>query len=453
MSHINCPHCQKSFSLNGDDRLSIVSQIRNEEFNKELESRLALAKENKENELKLAQAAFDREKQTLASEQEKTILELQEQLRTKDSSHEFSLKQALSKVEAERAQLELQISAKDKELENLVERALSDKQNELNTLQGTLDKKEVEHQLSLQKAMSITEKELFETRTKLERLELENEVAISSLNEKHKIQLSEREQAIERLRDMKAALSTKMIGETLELHCENSFNQIRSYAFPNAYFEKDNEVVSGSKGDYVYRENDSDGTEILSIMFEMKNEMDTTASKKKNEDFFKALDKDRIAKGCEYAILVSMLESDSELYNVGITDVSHRYPKMLVVRPQFFIPIISLLRSTSMKSLEFKKELDLVRSQSIDITNFEDKLGAFKDAFARNYDLASTKFAKAISEIDKSIENLVKTKESLLGADKNLRLANDKSQAVTIKKLTKDNPTMTDAFLAVRDDS
>ena len=245
---------------------------------------------------------------------------------------------------------------------------------------------------------------------------------------------------------MKARLSTKMIGETLEQHCETEFNRIRATAFPNAYFEKDNDARTGSKGDFVFRDTDGAGIEIVSIMFEMKNESDTTGAKKKNEDFLRELDKDRNEKGCEYAVLVSLLEPDSELYNSGIVDVFHRYPKMYVIRPQFFIPIITLLRNAAMKSLEYKTELALVKSQNIDITNFESDLDKFKAAFAKNYDLASRKFQKAIDEIDKSIDHLQKTKEALLGTDRNLRLANDKAQDVTIKKLTRKNPTMAAKF-------
>lgn len=252
--------------------------------------------------------------------------------------------------------------------------------------------------------------------------------------------------AIERLRDMKAKLSTKMVGETLEQHCEIEFNRIRATAFPYAYFEKDNDARTGSKGDYIFRDYDEAQTEIVSIMFEMKNENDQTATKKKNEDFLKELDRDRTEKGCEYAVLVSLLESDHELYNSGIVDVSHRYPKMYVIRPQFFIPMITLLRNAAMKALQYKTELALVRTQNIDITNFENDLEVFKDAFGRNYDLASRKFATAIDEIDKSIDHLQKTKEALLGADRNLRLANDKAQDVTIKKLTRKNPTMAAKF-------
>ena len=271
------------------------------------------------------------------------------------------------------------------------------------------------------------------------------------MKEKYETQIKDRDDAIERLRDMKARLSTKMVGETLEQHCETEFNRIRATAFPRAYFEKDNDVRSGSKGDYIFRDSDEGGTEIVSIMFEMKNENDETATKKKNEDFLKELDKDRIEKGCEYAVLVSLLEPDSELYNTGIIDVSHRHPKMYIVRPQFFIPIITLLRNAAMNSLKYKSELALVKAQNIDITNFETQLDTFKTAFAKNYDLASRRFQTAIDEIDKSIDHLQKTKEALLGTDRNLRLANDKAQDVTIKKLTRGNPTMAAKFAELKD--
>ena len=252
---------------------------------------------------------------------------------------------------------------------------------------------------------------------------------------------------------MKARLSTKMLGETLEQHCETAFNQIRATAFPHAYFEKDNDARTGSKGDYIFRDQDEAGTEIVSIMFEMKNEADTTATKKRNEDFLKELDKDRNEKGCEYAILVSLLEAESELYNTGIVDVSHRYPKMYVIRPQFFLPIIALLRNAALGALSYKQELALVKAQSVDITHFEENLEAFETAFGKNYDLASRRFQTAIDEIDKSIDHLQKTKDALLGADRNLRLANDKAQDVSIKKLTRNNPTMQAKFQALGDDS
>lgn len=268
----------------------------------------------------------------------------------------------------------------------------------------------------------------------------------ASQQDKYETQLKDRDEAIERLRDMKARLSTKMVGETLEQHCETEFNRIRATAFPRAYFEKDNDASTGSKGDYIFRDEDEAGTPIVSIMFEMKNESDTTATKKKNEDFLKELDKDRNEKGCEYAILVSLLEPESELYNSGIVDMFHRYPKMYVIRPQFFIPMITLLRNAAMNSLQYKQELALVKAQNIDITNFESDLDAFKSAFSRNYELASKKFQTAIAEIDKSIDHLQKTRDALLGTDRNLRLANDKAQDVTVKKLVRNNPTMKAAF-------
>jgi hypothetical protein len=290
------------------------------------------------------------------------------------------------------------------------------------------------------------EKERDELKSALKQAELEKQLSETSLKDKYETQIKDRDDTIERLKDLKAKLSTKMVGETLEQHCEVEFNRIRPMAFPGAYFEKDNNAKSGSKGDYIFKDTDESGTEIISIMFEMKNENETTATKKKNADFFKELDKDRNEKDCEYAILVSQLEPDNELYNSGIVDVSHRFPKMYVIRPQFFIPMITLLRNAAMKSLEYKTELALVKSQTIDITNFETELDSFKDGFSKNYDLASRKFQKAIDEIDKSIDHLQKTKDALLGTDRNLRLANNKAQDVTIKKLTKNNPTMVQMF-------
>jgi hypothetical protein len=283
----------------------------------------------------------------------------------------------------------------------------------------------------------------------LNRLVLEKQLSEKSLQERYETQIKDRDDMIERLRDLKARMSTKMIGETLEQHCETEFNRIRATAFPRAYFEKDNDARSGSKGDYVFRDTDEAGTEIVSIMFEMKNEADRTATKGRNEDFLKELDKDRNEKGCEYAVLVSMLESESELYNSGIVDVSHRFPKMYVVRPQFFIPIITLLRNAGMNAVHYKAELANVKTQNIDVTNFENQLETFKTAFGRNYDLASDRFQLAIKEIDKSIDHLQKTKDALLGTDRNLRLANDKAQDITIKKLTRGNPTMAAKFAAL----
>jgi hypothetical protein len=294
------------------------------------------------------------------------------------------------------------------------------------------------------------EKERDNLKNDLKNSKLEKENSENLLKDKYKTQIRDRDEAIERLKDMKAKLSTKMVGETLEQHCENEFNKLRSTAFQTAYFDKDNDASSGSKGDYIFKDHEENGTEIISIMFEMKNEMDTTATKRKNEDFLQELDKDRNEKGCEYAVLVSLLEPESELYNTGIVDVFYRYPKMYVIRPQFFIPMITLLRNAALNSMKYKTELALVREQNIDITNFETELDAFKTAFGRNYDLASKKFTTAIAEIDKSISHLQKTKEALLSTDRNLRLANDKAQDVSVKRLTRKNPTMAAKFDEVR---
>lgn len=348
------------------------------------------------------------------------------------------------------AQLRTRLELAEKEKRTAVELAeakiASTKDTEIQKLSAKLATLELQQSLSLVTAVGTIEKERDTLKHKLEMAERDKELEAKSLKEKYETQIKDREDTIERLRDLKARLSTKMVGETLEQHCETEFNRIRPTAFPTAYFEKDNDARGGSKGDFIFREADNAGTEIVSIMFEMKNESDTTATKSKNEDFLKELDKDRRDKNCEYAVLVSLLEPESELYNGGIVDVSHRYPKMYVVRPQFFIPIITLLRNAALNSMKYKSELALVRAQNIDITNFETELETFKTAFAKNYDLASRRFETAIAEIDKSIDHLQKTKEALLGTDRNLRLANDKAQDVTIKKLTRHNPTMAALF-------
>ena len=327
-----------------------------------------------------------------------------------------------------------------------MQKAAAAKDAEIQDLKAKLGTNELVQKLAITEAVSAVEKERDGLKNSLSQAELEKQLSEKSLKDKYETQIKDRDDAIERLRDMKARLSTKMVGETLEQHCETEFNRIRSTAFPRAYFEKDNDASTGSKGDYIFRDLDEAGTEIVSIMFEMKNESDTTATKKKNEDFLKELNKDRTEKGCEYAVLVSLLEPDSELYNSGIVDVFHRFPKMYVIRPQFFLTIITLLRNAAMKSLEYKTELALVKAQNVDITEFENDLETFKTAFAKNYDLASRQFQKAIDEIDKSIDHLQKTKDALLGTDRNLRLANNKAQDVTIKKLTRRNPTMAAKF-------
>ena len=388
MNDIFCPHCKKAFKVDESGYADILKQVRDSDFNKQLQERLKLADKEKLDAVELAK--------------EKTINEMRE--------------------------------------------SVTKKEMEISNLKAQIDGSEMKEKLAINEALKEIEKERDGFRNELKEVELKSELAENALKEKYETQIKDRDDAIERLKDMKARLSTKMVGETLELHCENEFNRIRTTAFPHAYFAKDNDASSGSKGDYIFRDKDEEGTEIVSIMFEMKNENDTTATKKKNEDFFKELNKDRVEKGCEYAVLVSLLESDSEFYNSGIVDVSYHYPKMYVIRPQFFIPIITLLRNASMKSLEFRSELARVREQNIDITNFENDLEKFKEAFGRNYELASRKFETAIASIDKSIDQLQKTKDALIGTERNLRLANDKANGVTIKKLTHKNPTMKAKF-------
>jgi len=393
MHEIICPHCGKAFKIDEAGYADILKQVRDREFEKQLHERLELAEKDKLTAVELA-------KERVGSEMQKAA------------------------------------AAKDAEIQEL---------------KAKLNANEVARKLAITEAVSAVEKERDELRSSLRQAELEKQLAESSLKDKYETQIKDRDDAIERLRDMKARLSTKMLGETLEQHCETEFNRIRATAFPRAYFEKDNDARTGSKGDYIFRDSDEAGTLIVSIMFEMKNESDTTATKKKNEDFLRELDKDRTEKGCEYAVLVSLLEPDSELYNTGIVDVFHRYPKMYIVRPQFFIPIITLLRNAAMNSLAYKTELAIIKAQNIDVTNFESDLEKFKTAFAKNYDLASRKFQTAIDEIDKSIDHLQKTKEALIGTDRNLRLANDKAQDVTVKKLTRRNPTMAAKFAELKD--
>ena len=398
MNDIFCPNCNKAFKVDETGYAHILKQVRDSEFDKQLGERLDLA---------------NREK--------KDAIELTKQ-QTINQMHEDASKKIKEANDT--------LAARDREIAQL---------------NAQIDSSGVKEKLAITEAINEVVKERDMLKNNLREVQLTTELAENSLRDKYETQIKDREEEIQRLKDMKARLSTKMVGETLELHCENEFNRIRTTAFPNADFDKDNDASSGSKGDYIFRDRDED-TEIVSIMFEMKNENDTTATKKKNEDFFRELNKDREEKKCEYAVLVSLLESESELYNSGIVDVSYHFPKMYVIRPQFFIPIITLLRNASMKSLESKKELARVREQNIDITNFEEDLDQFKEAFGKNYNLASKKFESAIASIDKSIDNLQKTKDALLGTERNLRLANDKAHGVTIKKLTRKNPTMAAKF-------
>ena len=461
MHDIMCPHCGKAFKIDEAGYADILKQVRDSEFEKQLHERLELANQDKRNAVELAETKVASELQKAAAVKDAEIQDLKARLEAGEVARKLAVTEALSAVEKERDALanELEQVKQGKQaaselaearLVNEMQRAAATKDAEIQGLKAKLDAIEVAQKLAITEAVNVVEKERDELKSGLERAELEKLLAEKSLKDKYETQIKDRDDAIERLRDMKVRLSTKMVGETLEQHCETEFNRIRATAFPRAYFEKDNDARTGSKGDYIFRDSDEAGTEIVSIMFEMKNESDRTATKNKNEDFLKELDKDRIEKGCEYAVLVSLLEPDSELYNTGIFDVFHRYPKMYVVRPQFFIPIITLLRNAAMNSLKYKSELALVRAQNIDITNFEVELDTFKHAFGKNYDLASKRFQTAIDEIDKSIDHLQKTKEALLGTDRNLRLANDKAQDVTIKKLTRGNPTMATKFAELK---
>jgi hypothetical protein len=457
MHEINCPHCGKAFKIDEAGYANIVKQVRDGEFEQQLHERLELAEQDKRNAIELAQAKAASEMQKAAVTKDSEIQELKAKLDAGEVARKLAVTEALSAVEKERDTLANELAQAKHDKQTATELAEAKRVNELqNTaatkdaeiqgLKAKIDAIELAQKFAITEAVSAVEKERDDLKSGLERAELAKQLAENSLKDKYETQIKDREDTIERLRDMKARLSTKMVGETLEQHCETEFNRIRATAFPRAYFEKDNDARTGSKGDYIFRDSDEAGTEIVSIMFEMKNESDRTATKNRNEDFLKELDKDRTEKGCEYAVLVSLLEPDSELYNTGIVDVFHRYPKTYVVRPQFFLQIITLLRNAAMNSLKYKSELALVKAQNVDITNFEDELETFKTAFARNYDHASGHFQKAIDEIDKSIDHLQKTKDALLGTNRNLRLANDKAQDVTIKKLIRGNPTMAAKF-------
>ncbi len=430
MREIKCPHCGKAFTVDEAGYADIIKQVRDAEFELQLHERLELAEQDKQKALELAQMKAASELVQAAAAKDAEIRDLKSRIDAGDLAQRLAINEALASMQQERDALAHEL-----------EQVRLERQAAAELAQAKLDSIEAAQRLAITEAVSAIEKERDELKSGIARVELEKQLAENSLKDKYETQLKDREDTIERLRDMKARLSTKMVGETLEQHCEIEFNRIRATAFAGAYFEKDNDSRSGSKGDYIFRDTNEDGIEIISIMFEMKNESDATATKQKNEDFLRELDKDRNEKGCEYAVLVSMLEPDSELYT-GIVDMSHRYPKMYVVRPQFFIPIITLLRNAAQNSLQYKSELALVKAQNIDVTNFENELETFKSTFGRNFDLASRHFQTAVDEIDKTIDHLQKTKDALMSTSRQLRLANDKAQDVTIKKLTKDNPTM-----------
>ncbi len=401
MQEIKCPNCGEVFQVDESIYDSIVKQVRDKEFSKEIQERETRYANDKETAVKLAVADAVTEREKAIAKSNEEILKLKSKIDALETEKKLAVTEAVTEKERE----------------------ISKQKEQIALLNGQIETNEKTAKLKEQ-----------------------------TIKESYEEKLKDKEEQIAYYKDLKAKQSTKMVGETLEQHCEVEFNKLRATGFQNAYFEKDNDARSGSKGDYIFREKASDGTEFISIMFEMKNEMDTTATKHKNEDFFKELDKDRNEKKCEYAVLVSLLEADSELYNSGIVDVSYRYPKMYVIRPQFFIPMITLLRNAALNSLQYKQELAVIRNQNIDISNFEADMNDFKDKFSRNYRIASDKFKKAIEEIDKTIDHLQKTKEALLSSENNLRLANNKAEELSIKKLTKNNPTMAAKFAELGSD-
>ena len=501
MPEIICPKCGTAFTIDEAGYADILKQVRDKDFDRQLHERLEQARRENSKIRELDQAQAEQTLQKTKSAKDAQIQELQAKLESEQAAKELAVSEALRKVEKEKDDLTAKLDRAESEKQQALDlaeanskselqKAAADKDAEIVKLQNQLDAFELQKKQELAQALGPMEKERDDFKGRLERLQLEKEseeklskeqlksqlqavvadkdseiaelkssldkaelqskVEAKSLKERYEIQIQDRDDQIERLRDLKAKLSTKMVGETLEQHCQIEFNKLRSTAFPNAYFEKDNDARTGSKGDFIFRDKDDSGTEIVSIMFEMKNETDTTSTKHKNEDFFKELDKDRHEKHCEYAIMVSLLEPDSDLYNTGIVDVSYRYPKMYVIRPQFFIPIITLLRDAAKNSLQYKNELEEERAQNIDITHFEEELDSFKSAFGRNYEIASKKFKNAVEEIDKSISHLNKIKDALLGSENQLRLANNKAQDVTIRRLTRNNETMKVKFDEVK---
>ncbi len=452
-NEIKCPHCGEAFTVDESGYAAILNQVRDQEFQREVDARVSLAEKSREQEVALAVSKAEEALRAQIAERDGELVNLKAQLSTKESEAEAARKLAVSDAMAAEAE---RLRAVERERDELAQKLESQRAQASMETQIAVQRAEA----AAKDAQVAVERERDELRGKVERARDELEAqktraeaelaraqaeAQAQLAEKLRAKdelIADREREIERIQDMKARLSTKMLGESLEQHCEIEFNRLRPTAFPRAYFEKDNEVVEGTKGDFVFRDFDEEGNEIVSIMFEMKNEADDSTHRKTNESHFKKLDADRRKKGCEYAVLVSLLEPDNELYAAGITDVSYRFEKMYVIRPQFFIPLITLLRNAALSSMEARRELALVRQQNIDVTNFEDQLADFKDKFGRNYRLASERFAKAIDEIDKSIDHLQKIKEHLLGSERNLRLANDKAEDLTVKKLTRKNPTM-----------
>ena len=412
-NEIKCPHCGEAFTVDESGYAAILNQVRDQEFQREVDARVSLAEKSREQEVALAVTKAEEALRAQIAERDGELVNLKAQLSVQQQQASMETQIAVQRAEA---------AAKDAQV--TVERERDDLRGKVERARDELEAQKTRAEAELARARAEAQAQL------AEKLRAKDEL------------IADREREIERIQDMRARLSTKMLGESLEQHCEIEFNRLRPTAFPRAYFEKDNEVVEGTKGDFVFRDFDEEGNEIVSIMFEMKNEADDSTHRKTNESHFRKLDADRRKKGCEYAVLVSLLEPDNELYAAGITDVSYRFEKMYVIRPQFFIPLITLLRNAALSSMEARRELALVRQQNIDVTNFEDQLADFKDRFGRNYRIASERFAKAIDEIDKSIDHLQKIKEHLLGSERNLRLANDKAEDLTVKKLTRKNPTM-----------
>jgi conserved hypothetical protein len=441
MQEIKCPKCGEIFQVDESGYAEIVRQVRDKEFRQELERRETELTEKKDSELRLVRAEQERVLEARLAEQKEAASKRELEQKEESAERERRLREEAEKRERE---LREETEKREREQREAAERS----RQELTELRAELDRAQQAQELAVIRAMQDREKQLADSRAETDRLraELELQAQQSKLNEntlieRQRNELRIRDEEIERLKDFKTRQSTKMVGESLEQHCLTQFNSVRMMSFPNAYFEKDNDARTGSKGDFIFRES-ADGVEFISIMFEMKNETDTTSTKHKNEDFFKELDKDRCEKKCEYAVLVSLLESDSELYNGGIVDVSYRYPKMFVIRPQFFIPLISLLRNAALSSLSYRRELSIIRDRECDLTNFEDNINTFKESFARNYRIASDRFKTAIEEIDKTILHLQKTKDALLSSENNLRIANNKADELSIKRLTRNAPTV-----------
>lgn len=445
MQEIKCPKCGEIFQVDESGYAEIVRQVRDKEFRQELERRETELTEKKDSELLLVRAEQERKLEARLAEEKEAASKRELAQKEEAAERERSLREAAEKREREQRE---EAEKREREQREAAERS----RQELTELRAELDRAQQAQELAVIRAVQEQEKQLADSiaetdrlRAELELQEQRSKLSENNLIERQRDELRVRDEEIERLKDFKARQSTKMVGESLEQHCLTQFNSVRMMSFPNAYFEKDNDARTGSKGDFIFRES-ADGVEFISIMFEMKNETDTTSTKHKNEDFFKELDKDRCEKKCEYAVLVSLLESDSELYNGGIVDVSYRYPKMFVIRPQFFLPLISLLRNAALSSLSYRRELSIIRDRECDLTNFEDNINAFKDAFARNYRIASDRFKTAIEEIDKTILHLQKTKDALLSSENNLRLANNKADDLSIKRLTRNAPTVRAMF-------